>query len=59
MSLLGTTRTSRDVRFRAAVRGIADIKCALIRAPQFIADDPVPGIPNAPRRETAAIRGIV
>jgi hypothetical protein len=27
----GTTRKSRDVRFRAAVRGIADIKRALIR----------------------------
>jgi hypothetical protein len=29
---IGTTRKSRDVRFRAAVRGIADIKRALIRS---------------------------
>jgi hypothetical protein len=31
MSAHGTKRKSRDVRFRAAVRGIADIKRALIR----------------------------
>jgi hypothetical protein len=28
MSAYGTTGTSRDVRFRAAIRGIADITCA-------------------------------
>src|SRR4029077_3686922 len=30
-SAVGPTRKSRDVRFRAAVRGIADIRRALIR----------------------------
>jgi hypothetical protein len=27
-SEIGTTRTSREVRFRAAISGIADITCA-------------------------------
>jgi hypothetical protein len=31
LSHFGPTRKSRDVRFRAAVSGIADIKRALIR----------------------------
>jgi len=36
MSASGTTRKSRDVRFRAAVSGIADIIRALIRgAPNY------------------------
>jgi hypothetical protein len=30
MSAIGTTRTKGDIRFRAAVRGIADIKRAPI-----------------------------
>jgi hypothetical protein len=32
----GPTRKSRDVRFRAAVRGIADIKRALFRGPPIL-----------------------
>jgi hypothetical protein len=39
-SALGPTRKSRDVRFHAAVRGIADIKRALIRGSQIYEDAP-------------------
>jgi hypothetical protein len=32
MSVVGPTRTSGDVRFRAAIKGIADMDRALIRS---------------------------
>ena len=32
MSLSGPVQNSGDVRFRAAVRGMADIKCVLVRS---------------------------